>query len=290
MISSLTGFGRASFTDEAGRISVELKSVNNRFLQIDTHVPYGFNWSDGLLRKKINNKLSRGKVWCHLEFVDFNPNQDVIINKPLLKKLLNLNNELATDGSELPVQLDGLLSLPGVMKMDSKVIDNEQVWKRIEPVLDEALENLVASRTREGENLQKDLLIRKESIKEALTDIEKRLPEFKNQFIEKFSERIKELAQKADMDENRLNTEIAIWVDKTDVSEEITRLHSHLEEFQKILNTNKPVGRRLDFLVQELNREANTLGSKVSDISVSQRIIDIKCEIEKIREQAQNIE
>jgi uncharacterized protein (TIGR00255 family) len=290
MVSSLTGFGRATFTDEAGRIGVELKSVNNRFLQVDVHLPYGFNWLDGLIRSQISSRLSRGKVYVHLEAIDYNPTQDVIINKPLLKKLLNLQNELGENQKELPLQLDGLLALPGVMKMDAKIIDNDLMWKRIKPVLDEALEHFIASRQREGANLKADLESHKEAISKALNEIEKRLPEFKTHFIEKFTERINELANKAGIDESRLNTEIAIWVDKTDVSEEITRLHSHLEEFAKILDANNPIGRRLDFLVQELNREANTLGSKVSDVAISQLIIDIKCAIEKIREQAQNIE
>lgn len=291
MISSLTGFGRATFTDEAGRISVELKSVNNRFLQIDLHLPYGFNWADGLIRQKVSKSVSRGKIYLHMEAVDYNPNQNVIINKPLLKKLVGLSEEISSEtGKALPIQLDGLLSLPGVMKVDSKVIDNDQMWKRILPVLEEALDNFIAARKREGENLAEDLRQRSESLTNALDQIEVKLPEIREQFKNKFTERINELADKAGIEESRLNTEIAIWVDKTDVSEEITRLHSHLKEFKNILGSDKAIGRRLDFLVQEVNREANTLSNKVSDISVSQVILDIKCEIEKIREQAQNIE
>jgi uncharacterized protein (TIGR00255 family) len=291
MISSLTGFGRASFTDEAGRISVELKSVNNRFLQIDLHLPYGFNWVDGLVRQQVSQKISRGKVYLHLEAVDYNPNQDVIINRPLLNKLVTLSHEISAEsGKQMPVALDGLLSLPGVMKVDAKAMDNDQMWQRIQPVVTEALENFVAARRREGENLAKDLKERSNSLKSHLDLIEEKLPEIKEQFIRKFTERITELANKAGVDESRLNTEIAIWVDRADVSEEITRLRSHLKEFDNILNSDQPIGRRLDFLVQEINREANTLGSKTSDVSIAQTVIDIKCEIEKIREQAQNIE
>lgn len=291
MISSLTGFGRASFTDEAGRVSVELKSVNNRFLQIDLHLPYGFNWLDGLVRQQVSNRISRGKVYLHLEAVDYNPNQDVIVNKPLLKKLVDLSQEISSEtGREMPVALDGLLSLPGVMKVDARVIDNDKMWQRIQPVLEEALTSFISSRQREGENLATDLRQRCNLLGELLNQVESRLPQIKQEFITRFTERINELAEKAGIDESRLNTEIAIWVDRSDVSEEITRLRSHLKEFNNILDSDKPVGRRLDFLVQEINREANTLGSKSSDVSVAQTIIDIKCEIEKIREQAQNIE
>lgn len=291
MISSLTGFGRASFTDEAGRISVELKSVNNRFLQLDLHLPYGFNWADGLIRQQLSNRISRGKVYLHLEAVDYNPTQDVIINRPLLKKLVDLSGEIAREaGRELPTALDGLLSLPGVMKVDGKVIDNDQMWERIKPVLEEAVAAFVSARQREGANLAQDLKERSDALKRSLCLIEEKIPEIREQFAARFTERITELASKAGVDESRLNTEIAIWTDRSDVSEEITRLRSHLKEFDNILDSDKPIGRRLDFLVQEINREANTLGSKTSDVSVTQIVIDIKCEIEKIREQAQNIE
>lgn len=291
MISSLTGFGRASFTDEAGRISVELKSVNNRFLQIDLHLPYGYNWADGLIRQQLSTRVSRGKVYLHLEVVDYNPNQEIIINKPLLRKLIALNTEMANEtGKALPVEFDGLLSLPGVMKVDSKQADNEELWKRIQPVLNEAVDNFVAARIREGENLAQDLRQRSQILRETITRIEKNIPDFKQQFMTKFTERITELAGKAGFDESRLGTEIAIWADRCDVSEEITRLNSHLKELENILSSDKPSGRRLDFLVQELNREANTMGSKISDVTITQLVLDIKCEIEKIREQAQNIE
>lgn len=291
MISSLTGFGRATFTDEAGRVGVELKSVNNRFLQIDLHLPYGYNWADGMIRQQLSSRISRGKVYLHLEIVDYNPNQEVIINRPLLKKLISLNDEICKEtGKALTLDFNGLLSLPGVMKVDSKQADNEELWKRIQPVLNEAIDNFVAARNREGKNLADDMRNRGQFLRSTIVQIEKLLPEFRRQFIAKFTERITDLAGKAGYDESKLGTEIALWVDRSDVSEEITRLDSHLKEFDNILSSEKPAGRRLDFLVQELNREANTLSSKISDVAITQFALDIKCEIEKIREQAQNIE
>lgn len=291
MISSLTGFGRYIFTDEVGRIGVELKSVNNRFLHIDLHLPYGFNWADGKIRRYLSSSISRGKVYLHLEVVDYNPNQEVILNRPLLSKLVKLREEISSEtGYDLPINFDGLLSLPGTMKIDSRNTDNEMLWSRIEPVLKQAVNEFIESRHREGKNLAEDLRQRSHNLAVSVDKISERLPEFKEDFIKRFSERISELADKAEIDEARLNTEIAIWADKSDVSEELTRLHSHLKELEKTLQAQEPVGRRLDFLVQELNREANTLTSKISDVSISQHVIDIKCEIEKIREQAQNIE
>lgn len=291
MILSLTGFGRASFTDEAGRINVELKAVNNRFLQIDTHTPYGYNWVDGLIRQQLGSRVSRGKIHVNLEVVDYRPSQDIVINRPLLKKLIELNTEIENETQKsLPLHIDGLLSLPGVMKVDAKQIDNETIWARIQPVLNEAIESFIRARKREGENLSADLKQRGKTISETTKKIEMLIPEFRQQFTTRFTERITELAGKAGFDESRLGTEIAIWVDKGDVSEEITRLNSHLKELENILDSSKPSGRRLDFLVQELNREANTLGSKISDVTITNMVLDIKCEIEKIREQAQNIE
>lgn len=291
MISSLTGFGRASITDSTGRVSVELKSVNNRFLQIDTHLPYGYNWADGLIRQHVSSLISRGKVYLHLEVVDYNPNQDVIINKSLLNKLIVLNDEISkSSGKNLPMALDGLLSLPGVMKVDSKEANNDEIWERVRPVLEEAVKFFIESRQREGKNLANDIQQHAQNMTETISKIEKLLPEFKKNFIAKFTERIKELAGQAGFDESRLGMEIALWSDRSDVSEEIARLHSHLKELSNILNSNKPVGRRLDFLVQELNREANTLSSKINDFAITQLALDLKCAIEKIREQAQNIE
>lgn len=291
MISSLTGFGRASFTDEAGRVSVELKSVNNRFLQLEVRLPYGYNWADGLVRQYVTSRVSRGKVYINLDIADYNPNQNIIINKPLLKKLIELNEEITSETNKnIPLQFDGLLALPGVMKVDAQELDTEKLWERILPVLTEACDNFIDSRKREGENMGNDIRKNSSELELILQKTESLIPEYKEAFAKKFTERITELAGQANLDESKLSTEIALWVDRVDVSEEIARLHSHLKELDNILNSDKPIGRRLDFLVQELNREANTLSSKISDFTITQLALDMKCTIEKIREQAQNIE
>lgn len=292
MISSLTGFGRSSVTDTDGRISAELKSVNNRFLQLDVHLPYNYNWADAYIRKYINTRVSRGKVFFRLEVVDYNPSIELLINRPVVDKLLALGSELSrSQGQDMSFSLDGLLSVPGVMKVDNSMSeDTDKQWQRIKPVVEDAVEQFVTFRLTEGKNIADDIHSNVVELDNLLKCIADRLPEFKKQFIDKFKTRIAELAQCADVDEARLNTEIAIWVDKTDVSEEISRLKSHLQELSKLNSSNKPVGRRMDFLLQELNREANTLGNKVSDVEISQKILDIKCCLEKIREQAQNIE
>jgi uncharacterized protein (TIGR00255 family) len=290
MVASLTGFGRAEHTDALGRIAIEIKSVNNRFLQLDMHLPYGFSWADAPIRKQVSERVSRGKVSLHLDLVDYEPTATVVVNRPLLDRLLDLRAELEGTRGAVPVNLDGILALPGVMKVDARKPDNEETWLRIERVLQQAIEAFVASRQREGANLGEDMSRRAKALQGLADQIDDRLPLFRAAWIERFTARIKELAGMAGTDEARLGTEIALWADRTDVSEELTRLRSHLQELDTCLASTQPVGRRLDFLVQELHREVNTLCNKIGDLVVIQHVLDMKCEIEKIREQAQNIE
>ncbi|HNW36589.1 MAG TPA: YicC family protein [Candidatus Ozemobacteraceae bacterium] len=291
MVASLTGFGRGELTDATGRIAVELKSVNNRFLQLDVHVPWGYGWADSQLRSLISERVSRGKVSVNLEIVDYAPTQQAVVNRPLLKSFIDLAIDLEKETDRpLPLRLDGMLGLPGVMKVDSEKTDQNVIWARIKPVAEKAIATFIESRKREGANLAADILRRKERLEECRTAIEERIPQYRAAFIERFTARIKELAGQAGIDDSRLSSEIAIWTDRSDISEELTRLSSHLKELGAIMQSTEPIGRRLDFLLQELNREANTTGSKVGDILVIQQVLDIKCEIEKIREQAQNIE
>jgi len=291
MVASLTGFGRAEKTDAAGRIAVEVKSVNNRYLQLDLHLPYGYGWVEGPVRALVSEKLARGKVSFHLEILDFEPTSELAINRPVLLKLLELQADLEKEiGRPVACSLDGLLALQGVMKVGSGSRDNEAIWARVKPVIVEALDALIANRRREGEFLATDIASRLKKLEELTASFEERLPTIRQAFRERFTARIKELAGQAGFDENRLSTEIALWTDRTDISEEITRLKSHLAEFAAILKRGEPIGRRLDFLLQEINRETNTVGSKIADLEVIRGGLEIKCEIEKIREQAQNLE
>ncbi len=291
MIASLTGFGRAELTDAQGRVAVEIKSVNNRFLQIDLHLPYGFNWAEGQLRNLLHERVSRGKVNLHLEVVDYAPSAKLIVNRSFLQSVIQLHHELEKEtGRQLPLNLDGCLALSGAVKMDTDRPDADRLWARIQPVVERAVTAFVDSRTREGANMAADLRERRERLAGQVQAIEDRLPAFKEEFMARFGARIRELAGVADVDANRLAVETAIWADRSDVSEEITRLKSHLKELDKALQSKQPIGRRLDFLSQELHREANTISSKIGDLLILQQTLDIKCEIEKIRELVQNIE
>ena len=291
MVASLTGFGRAEFSDAKGRLTAEVKSVNNRYLQLDIHVPYGYNWLDVPLRSMVGERVFRGKVFLRLEVIDYAPTQDFVINRQLLGKLFELQSSLQKEiGRDVPVSLDGLLGLPGVVKCDNGDADNETALARIKPVVQKAIDSFLEFRNREGEKLADDLKIRNRNLSTMVKEIEQRVPQFKEKFIERFTARIKELAGRAEVDESKLGTEIALWTDRSDISEELTRLKSHLEELGKILSSKSQIGRKLDFLVQEINREANTISNKIGDLMIIQQVLEMKSEIEKIREQAQNIE
>ena len=290
MVASLTGYGRAELLDESGRICVECKSVNNRFLQLDLHIPYGYGWLEERLRTLIGEKISRGKLIFNLEIFNFSSGQDILINEPLLQRLVEIQGTLSEKtGQKLNLNLDGLLSLPGAMKVTSS-LDEDSLWKRIKPIVENALKVFSEARKREGENLACDMRSRQKKLQEHLAFVEERLPTYREQFKQLFTTRLKELAEQAGMDETRLASEIALWVDRTDVTEEITRLHSHLKELDTILARTDSIGRRLDFLLQEIHRETNTLGNKLGDLAIIQQVLEMKCEIEKIREQAQNLE
>ena len=290
MIASLTGFGRAEHTDDRGRICVELKSVNNRFLQLDVHVPYGYAWIDARIRSLVSETVSRGKVFLNLEVIDYAPNQNIVLNRPLIGKLFELQSELEKQYNRtIPASLDGFLALPGMVKSENAA-DLEQVWERVMPVVRQALEAFVEFRRREGEKLAQDLRQRRDRLVQLVDDIEQRLPTFRREFAERFRARIAELADKPDIDETRLTTEIAIWAERSDITEELTRLKCHLSALGDLFTKREPIGRKLDFLLQELHREANTVNNKAGDLSVIQYILEVKSELEKIREQAQNIE
>ncbi|NLM17759.1 MAG: YicC family protein [Candidatus Riflebacteria bacterium] len=291
MILSLTGYGRAELTDETGQLNAELRSVNNRFLQLNVRIPSSYSWAEMQIREFISARISRGSLNFSLEVLNSEEETDIEINLPLLRKLLNLHSELSLQtAKDTSLSFNGLLSIPGIMKIRPKEGDKEALWKRLEKVLQDLIDNFIESRKREGDRLKTALICHADTLAEIVSKVEPLSADYKETAIAKFKERIKELSEAAEIDESRLNTEVALWTDRLDVTEEIVRLKSHLEELKNILDSEEPIGRRLDFLAQELNREANTLSSKIDDVQITKLAIDLKCEIEKIREQAQNIE
>lgn len=293
MVASLTGYGRAEYVDEAYKFTVEIKSYNNRFLQIDVHLPYTYSWLDPYIKNFLCEKIARGRICCNVDILDYNFSAKIVLNKTFIESIIALKHELESSYNiNFPLTLDGCLSLAGAMKSEYEKPDFEVLWRKLLPVLQEAVAQFISQREREGANLAKDLLIRKDKIKQLLEIIENRVPEYQKEFINKFKARIRELAAISNVDDARLAVETAIWADKSDITEEIVRIKSHLEELEKTLNcsTNTAIGRRLDFIAQELYREANTISNKIGDILILQQVLEMKCEIEKIREQVQNIE
>lgn len=292
MVASMTGYGRAERSDALGRVVVELKAVNHRFLQLDCQLPYGFAWAESPLRQRCEGRIHRGKVTLHLSVYDLAPPGQFHLNVAALRQLLAGRRQLEDElGCPLPASFDGLLQLPGMLKSEARSDDQEAQWQRLEPVVDAAIAAFVDNRRKEGEALTRDLASRRATLGRSLAAIRERLPAHRAEFEQRFAARVRELAAKAGgLDEARLATEIAIWAEKADVAEEVTRFAAHLEQFDRLLAGDGPRGRQLDFLVQEINREANTMGSKIGDLAIVQQVLEVKGELERVREQIQNLE
>jgi uncharacterized protein (TIGR00255 family) len=292
MLCSMTGYGRGS-AEEYGRVfTIEMKSVNNRYLDINIRLPRQINALEDKIRKHISSKVSRGKIDVFINQEkfsedDFKVNVDEKIAKAyydayaLLIEKFKLKSEIS-----LPL----LANSNDVIIVQKKEDDLDGIWSLLVIALDEAIKMFVDMRVNEGLKLKQDMVSRCEYIRENLKDIEERAPVVVREFREKISTRVSDFLKDVGIDEARLLNEVAFYSDKTSITEEIVRLTSHIEQFKETLKSKEPVGRKLDFLVQEMNRETNTIGSKANDLSITNIVIDIKSEIEKIREQIQNIE
>lgn len=292
MLCSMTGYGRGT-AEENGRVfTIEMKSVNNRYLDINIRLPRQINALEDRIRKHISSKVSRGKIDVFINQEKFNEedfkiNVDEKIAKAyydaysLLIEKFNLKSDIS-----LPL----LANSNDVISVEKKDDDLESVWNLLAIALDEAIDMFIEMRTNEGIKLGKDIMQRCDLIKDNLKKVEERAPEVVKEFREKISTRVSDFLKDVGVDEARLLNEVAFYSDKTSITEEIVRLKSHIEQFKEAFQSKEPVGRKLDFLVQEMNRETNTIGSKANDLLITSIVIDIKSEIEKIREQIQNIE
>lgn len=294
MIYSMTGFGRGEFSSEAFNVTVEVKSVNNRYCDIIVKMPKKLNVFEDKIKNEIKRCISRGRVdvYINLEEKSYD-NYEVTAQYDILDKYVNVYREMkARYDINQDIDLSMLLRVQDGINVDYQERAEEEYWEVIEPALKLALENITAMRQREGEQLKEDILSQVDSIEMLLGEIEKNSPIILQQYKERTRERIKELMDevKLPMDEVRVANEIALYADKTNINEEIVRIHSHLGQIRDILSLSEPIGRKLDFLIQELNREVNTIGSKSPDFDISGIVIDLKSNIEKIREQIQNLE
>jgi uncharacterized protein (TIGR00255 family) len=292
MIKSMTGFGRAEVLENDRKFTVEIKAVNHRYLDVNIKMPKKLNYFESSIRTELKNYISRGKVDLFITYEDRHESNSVVhYNRTLAEEYLTYLREMASDfGLEDDVRVSTLSHYPDVFTMEEKTEDEGEIWQELKKALDEACTMFVETRIKEGENLKCDLLGKLDDMLKRVEFIEKRSPQIIEEYKSKLEERIKELLKDKSVDESRLLTEVAIFADKVCVDEEIVRLKSHIETTKNTLIEGGSIGRKLDFLAQEMNREANTILSKTSDLQISNCGIELKTEIEKVREQIQNIE
>ena len=294
MIKSMTGFGRGEYTDGKRSIIAEIKSVNHRYSDITIKMPRRYTFAEDKIKNAVKDKIRRGKVDVSIIVENITENDvNIKLNSMLAKQyydnLTELRGEFDLSGD---ISLQFLASLPDVMKAIPDVEDEEKITKSILIPVAEAAANLEKMRAVEGEKLAEDLIAKGEHVKEILDKITERAPQVVVDYTAKLKERIQDLiGSSVQVPEDRILVEAAVFADKCAIDEEITRLNSHLVQLRNIIEkSSQPDGKKLDFLVQEMNREANTIGSKANDITITNYMLEIKSEIEKIREQVQNIE
>ncbi len=292
MTKSMTGFGRAGELVGNLNITAEIKSVNARYLEFYPKITKAYSFIEEKIRSYVQETISRGKVEMTV-IIDSLDESDVIveINQSLAAGYYNAVTALAEKfGLQAGDSVSMLTSHNDIFTVRKAPADEEAVWEAVKTVIEKAVANFISMRETEGEKLRDDILGRGEKIIEHVAFIEERSPQTVREYNEKILSRMRELLQDAKVDEQRLLTEAAIFADKVAVDEETVRLRSHIAQLGEIFKSEEPVGRKLDFLVQEINREANTIGSKAQDVEIAKRVIEIKAEVEKIREQIQNIE
>ena len=293
MAYSMTGFGRGEYENEKFKFVIEIKSVNHRYNDIIIKMPKKLNSLEERMKNVIKERISRGRIEVYINFEEGKvDNYSIKINEKLLDEyVVALNNISERYGAKNDTSTSLLARYPDALKIEYEETDEGVIWEALELTLRNALDLLMDMRAREGELLKKDVLGRISEIDVIISEIEKKAPEIIAVHKQKMLDRIKELIDDSiEIDEGRIAMEVAVFSDKTNITEEIVRLRSHFKQFSDILNESKSVGRKLDFLIQEINREVNTIGSKSPDIDISNYVVDMKSEIEKIREQIQNIE
>ena len=294
MIRSMTGYGRSQMMIDSMSITVELRSVNHRYFEFNSRVPRNYGFLDEKLKSFIGSLVARGKVECYVSVENLEDSEvEILVNHSLAGSYINALNELA-ERNDLVLRDDLVISTLArnndIFAIHKQEADEEKIWKAVKTVAEEAVAKFVSMREAEGEKLKADVLYRADEILKKVSIIEERSPETVKEYNDKLLARINEFLSDVQVDEQRLLTECAIFADKVAVAEETVRLRSHIDQLRLFMDSNEAIGRKIDFLVQEMNREANTIGSKAQDVTIARNVIDIKAEIEKIREQIQNIE
>lgn len=292
MIKSMTGFGRAELSFGQRKFTVEIKSVNHRYLDVSVKMPKKLNFFEASIRNLLKEYMQRGKVDVYITYEDLSE-QDVSVryHEDVAVSYLGFLRQMAEKfGLEDDVRVSTLSRYPEVFTMEEQQIDEEGIWKDLEKTIRMAAEAFVESRVKEGENLKNDLCAKLDGMLSHVAYIEENSPKIIDEYKQKLQSRVHELLGDQNIDETRLLMEVTLFADKVCVDEEIVRLKSHIEMVKSTIAEGGSVGRKLDFIVQEMNREANTVLSKSTDLEISNRGIELKTEIEKVREQIQNIE
>lgn len=292
MIKSMTGFGRYEFSDEARKISVEMKSVNHRYLDINIRIPKKLSFFESGIRNVLKQHLERGKIDVFITYEDFTEkNLSLKYNSDIAREYLEYLNQMSKElNLDNDIRVSTLSRYPEVFSMEELDLDEDEIWRILEVTVLNASKQLVEARTMEGENLKNDLIEKLNGLLILVNKVEGYSPQVQSEYRLKLEEKVRELLSDTQIEESRMLTEVVLFAEKACVDEEIVRLRSHIEQMKKTLGNDNGVGRKLDFIAQEMNREANTILSKANDITISNIGIDLKTEIEKIREQIQNIE
>lgn len=292
MIKSMTGFGRCEAVTDECKISVEIKAVNHRYLDLSIKMPKKFNYFEAAMRTLLKDYIQRGKVDVFITYEDYTEDQvSLKYNSTLAAEYMKNFEKMAEQfGLEDDVTVSMLSRCPEVLTMEQVPEDEEHMWAMLQEVLKGAAENFVETRLREGENLKNDLIGKLDHMLSMVDFIEERSPKILEEYRQRLGDKVRELLQNSTIDESRILTEVTVFADKICVDEETVRLRSHIEGMKKELLAGGSVGRKLDFIAQEMNRESNTILSKSNDLEISDLGILLKTEIEKVREQIQNIE
>ena len=288
----MTGYGRAQQLVDGMNITVEIKSVNHRYFEFSSKLSRTYGFLDEKLKGFFNGRLTRGKMECYVQIEAVEePDTIISLNHSLVKGYIDAYKELAeTYGLENDVKVSDIARVGDIFSVRKQATDEDRIWAAVSVVAEAALAGFVAMREREGARLRDDVLSRLDEIIKNVEFIEERSPQTVAEYNEKLLARLRELLNDAHIEEQRILTEAAIFADKIAVAEETVRLRSHISQLRSFLDSSEAIGKKMDFLVQELNREANTIGSKAQDVEIARRVVSVKAEIEKIREQIQNIE
>ncbi len=292
MIKSMTGYGRCEHIAESKKIVIDIRSVNHRYSDISVKLPRAYGYLEDKIREYITGEISRGKVEIFVYIENYTSEDKVVtLDHVLAQNYYSVLKELKeTYSLRNDISISDLSRFSDIFVTRQQEEDKDKVWEQISVCLKAAVEDFVSMRLREGARLKENLLLRAAAIQSLIQEVETRSPQIVAEYATRLKERMEELLGNFQADEGRLLSEVGILADKVCIDEELVRLKSHFVELEKILSLSEPVGRKLDFLVQEINRETNTIGSKSNDLEVAKLVVEIKSEIEKLREQIQNIE